>query len=64
MFILVCASVFHDQYTHLPDLNVKYVSDLGGFYILLEPTNTQVLVVICDRGLEDDAMFSTDDVNC
>lgn len=33
------------------------------FYILLEPTNTQVLVVIRDSGVEDDAMFSTEDLD-
>lgn len=27
----------------------------------MEPTNTQVLIVICDHGVEDDAVFSTED---
>lgn len=45
-------------------LDVKYGSDSGRFYILVEPTNTQVLVVICDHGVEDDAMFSTEDLDC
>lgn len=29
------------------------------FYALEEPTSTQVLVVVCDRGGEGDAVFST-----
>lgn len=31
------------------------------FYTLVEPINTHVLVAICDHGVEDDAVFSTDD---
>lgn len=29
----------------------------------MEPTNTQVLIVICDHGVEDNAMFSTNDLD-
>lgn len=47
---------------HVSD--VKYGGDSGGFYVLVEPTYTQVLVVICDHGVEEDAMFSTEDRDC
>lgn len=33
------------------------------FYILVEPTNTEVLIVMCDHGVEDDAVFSTGDLD-
>lgn len=31
------------------------------FYILVKPTRTDFLCVISDLGVEDDAVFSTDD---
>lgn len=32
-------------------------------YILVEPANTQVLIVMFDHGVEDDAVFGTDDLD-
>lgn len=32
----------------------------GRLYLLVEPTNTLLLVVVCDIGVEDDAMFGTE----
>lgn len=38
----------------------EYDTKKAQFYILVEPANTQVLIVMFDHGVEDDAMFSTE----
>lgn len=35
----------------------------GQFYVLMKPTDTQFLVVICDHGVENDAVFGTEDLD-
>lgn len=37
--------------------------DYGQLYTLVEPTDALVFVVICDGRVEDDAMFSAEDLD-